>query len=241
MEVLYMADLFRTKIVSKRQVTIPQRMMDMLGLKQGDEIHFKVAKGKIVGVRPIHIAEGELEPDVAERFEQLENEPTTEGLGDALAPYVSAAQPLFPAGNPQPARHWLAGYEAPGLRVSGTPDCISQSTAQGGISGGFFEQLLQRRRSGPMNVQRDDTRLQDAVAEALANSFLDFSRVAVQTHNGEVTLTGTMHNYQEKLAAEVFTSFVYGVRNVRNEIEVASPSETEKASDRKKEGFEVRS
>jgi antitoxin component of MazEF toxin-antitoxin module len=236
-----MTDLFRTKIVSKRQMTVPQRMMDILGLKQGDEIHFKVAKGKIVGVQPVHVAEGELEPDVAERFEQLENETTVEGLSDAVGQYVHPAQPLFPAGNLPGTRYSFAGYEAPGWRFSGTPDWFSQSTSHGTISGAFFEQLLKKRRCGPMNVQRDDMRLQDAVAEALANSFLDLSQVAVHTHNGEVTLTGTMHTYLEKLAAEVFTSSVYGVRNVRNEIEVASPSQTEEASGREQEGLEVRS
>ncbi|HEY7302888.1 MAG TPA: BON domain-containing protein [Bryobacteraceae bacterium] len=223
-----MADLFRTKIVSKRQVTIPQRMIDLLGLKQGDEIHFKVMKGKIVGIQPVHVGEGDLEPDVAERFEQLENETPVSGLGDALAPYVmaavppQAAQPALPAASGR----WFIPWGSPESGLLNSP-ALPPAT--------FFQQLLERRRSGPMNVQRDDTRLQDAVAEALANSFLDFSQVAIHTQNGQVTLTGTMKDYREKLAAELFTSSVWGVTNVRNEIEIASSSEAEKASDRNEE------
>lgn len=223
-----MADLFRTKIVSKRQVTIPQRMMDLLGLKQGDEIHFKVMRGKLVGVQPVHVAEGELAPDVAERFEQLENEATIEGLSDPVARYVHA-QPLSPAGI-APTTHRGLGYEAPGWRFSGTPDWISPSTAHGTIPGGFVEQLLKRRRYGPMNVHRDDARLTDAVAEALANSLLDFSHVALHTHHGEVTLTGTMQEYREKLAAELLAGSVWGVTSVRNNIEVASSTQAESPS-----------
>jgi len=228
------ADLFRTKIVSKRQVTIPQRMMDLLGLKQGDEIHFKVVSGKIVGVHPVRIAEGDLEPDVVERFQQLENETPIAGLGDALAPYVSAAEPPVPAaGHPVPHKRGPS-YDWPRFRAE-----LPQFpwVSQPFTAGGFFAHLLERRRSGPMNVQRDDTRLQDAVAEALANSFLDFSRVAIHTHHGQVTLTGTMHDYQEKLAAEVFASLVWGVTSVRNEIEVASSSEAENTSGRNNEEY----
>lgn len=224
-----MADLFRTKIVSKRQMTIPQRMMDLLGLKQGDEIHFKVVKGKIVGVQPVHVAEGELEPDVAERFEQLENEPIMQGLSDPVARYVHA-QPLSPAGTPPTTRHWFPGYETPEWRFSGTPDWISPSVPHGTIPRVFIEQLVKGRRCGPMNVHRDDTQLQDAVAEALANSLLDFSHVALHTDHGEVTLTGTMQEYREKLAAEVVAGSVWGVTSVRNHIEVASSTQAESPS-----------
>lgn len=234
-----MADLFRAKIVSKRQLTIPQRMMDLLGLKQGDEIHFKVMKGKLAGVQPVHIGDGELEPEVAERFQELENETTMEGLGDTVTPYVSTAQPL--STGILPIRHWTLGYEPPGPCFSSGPDWIYQSPALGASAGGFVEQLVKRHRSGPMNVKRDDARLQEAVAEALANSFLDFSHVALHTHHGEVTLTGTMQDYREKLAAELFASSVWGVTSVRNEIEVASSSGAENASSRNKEDLKLHS
>ena len=223
-----MADLFRTKIVSKRQVTIPQRMMDLLGLKQGDEIHFKVVKGKIVGLQPVHVGAGELEPDVEERFQQLENETAIPGMSDLVAPYVQAAPPPSPAVSP--ARFDIRDLQS-GFRFPGTPDLLSWANFKLPMA-----RVFQGRRSGPMNVQRDDARLQDAVAEALANSFLDFSQVAIHTENGEVTLSGRMHDYREKLAAEIFASSVWGVKNVRNQIEVPSSPEAEAVSDREREG-----
>lgn len=51
----------------------------------------KLVNGKIVGVHPVRIGAGELEPDAAERFEQLESETPVEGLGEALAQYVIAS------------------------------------------------------------------------------------------------------------------------------------------------------
>ena len=47
-----MADYFRVKIAAKRQVTLPQLMLNQLGLMEGDELEFTVAEGVIRAVRP---------------------------------------------------------------------------------------------------------------------------------------------------------------------------------------------
>jgi bifunctional DNA-binding transcriptional regulator/antitoxin component of YhaV-PrlF toxin-antitoxin module len=47
-----MPDYFRTKIAAKRQVTLPQLMLNQLGLMEGDELEFTVADGVIRAVRP---------------------------------------------------------------------------------------------------------------------------------------------------------------------------------------------
>jgi len=44
--------------------------------------------------------------------------------------------------------------------------------------------------------------------------------VAVDAHEGVITLTGYVHNYYEKLAAERAAKSVYGVKAVANDIEV---------------------
>jgi AbrB family looped-hinge helix DNA binding protein len=50
-----MADFFRVKIVSKRQVTLPQLLLERLHLAEGDELEFEVDEGEIVRVRPLKL------------------------------------------------------------------------------------------------------------------------------------------------------------------------------------------
>jgi len=47
-----MKNFYRSKIVAKRQMTLPQEMLDQLGLKIGDELEFTVEAGRIGEVRP---------------------------------------------------------------------------------------------------------------------------------------------------------------------------------------------
>ncbi len=47
--------------------------------------------------------------------------------------------------------------------------------------------------------------------------------ISVSVHRGEVTLTGFVHHYYEKAAAERAVKSVYGVTAVANEIEIAAP------------------
>ncbi|HVB33855.1 MAG TPA: AbrB/MazE/SpoVT family DNA-binding domain-containing protein [Patescibacteria group bacterium] len=48
-----MRELFRMKIASKRQVTIPQRMLNLLRLSEGDELQIEVVDGKIHQTRAL--------------------------------------------------------------------------------------------------------------------------------------------------------------------------------------------
>ncbi len=50
-----MRDFFRLKLVSKRQVTIPQLMLEKLHLQEGDELEFEIENGSIVAVRPMKL------------------------------------------------------------------------------------------------------------------------------------------------------------------------------------------
>jgi antitoxin component of MazEF toxin-antitoxin module len=47
-----MKNFYRSKIVAKRQMTLPQNMLDQLGLEIGDELEFIVENGRIGEVRP---------------------------------------------------------------------------------------------------------------------------------------------------------------------------------------------
>lgn len=48
-----MRELFRMKIASKRQVTIPQRMLNLLHLNEGDELQIEIVDGKIYQTRTL--------------------------------------------------------------------------------------------------------------------------------------------------------------------------------------------
>jgi antitoxin component of MazEF toxin-antitoxin module len=50
-----MPDVFRLKIVSKRQVTIPLLMLEQLHLQEGDELEVEIENGAVVGLRPLKL------------------------------------------------------------------------------------------------------------------------------------------------------------------------------------------
>ena len=47
-----MTELFRLKIAAKRQLTLPQRLLSVLNLAEGDEIQVRVEDGQIVSAQP---------------------------------------------------------------------------------------------------------------------------------------------------------------------------------------------
>ncbi len=48
-------DFYRLKIVSKRQITLPQLMLEKLHLQEGDELEVEVEDGNILAVRPLKL------------------------------------------------------------------------------------------------------------------------------------------------------------------------------------------
>jgi AbrB family looped-hinge helix DNA binding protein len=72
-----MPDFFRVKIAAKRQVTLPQMMLQQLGLEEGDELEFTVADGAIRAVRPYRTVPLDYFPPnvlrmIAQRSKELE-------------------------------------------------------------------------------------------------------------------------------------------------------------------------
>jgi antitoxin component of MazEF toxin-antitoxin module len=71
-----MNELFRLKIGSKRQMTAPQRLLDVLHLNEGDEIQIEIAEGQIVDVHPCkavptRLLNGELLSKIEQREERM--------------------------------------------------------------------------------------------------------------------------------------------------------------------------
>ncbi len=65
-----MRDFYRLKIVSKRQITLPQLMLEKLRLQEGDEIEVEIENGNILAVRPLKLIPVEFFTDTLQR--QLE-------------------------------------------------------------------------------------------------------------------------------------------------------------------------
>jgi len=115
-----MRDLFRLKLVSKRQVTIPQRLMDLIGLQIGDEIHIKTSGGKIVQAYPVNITPNlEMSEDAQERFTQIEKERAESGAPDTdlsdLMDQFPDTREVFPRLSPAQV-YWARSY--PGMSAS---------------------------------------------------------------------------------------------------------------------------
>ena len=70
-----MIETFRLKIVSKRQVTIPQRMLNLLNLSEGDELQVDVADNQICNFRSLKTVDtGLFTPEVLEKINKHEAE-----------------------------------------------------------------------------------------------------------------------------------------------------------------------
>ncbi len=66
-------ELFRLKIASKRQVTVPQRLMQIFGIGEGDELQIEVMDGRVVSVEPCKVVPSRLfTPEILDALEQRE-------------------------------------------------------------------------------------------------------------------------------------------------------------------------
>jgi len=82
---------------------------------------------------------------------------------------------------------------------------------------------LQRghRGKGPMNYQRSDERIREAVCEMLTDDDrIDASRMEVHVMNADVTLTGLVDDRYTKRLAEEIVESVPGVRDIQNQLRV---------------------
>lgn len=74
---------------------------------------------------------------------------------------------------------------------------------------------------GPKNSQRSDGAIQEDICDKLTwDHDVDASEIEVQVANGEVTLTGTVHNWQMRRLAEQNVQSVRGVRQIFNQLRV---------------------
>jgi hypothetical protein len=74
---------------------------------------------------------------------------------------------------------------------------------------------------GPKGYQRADDRIREDVCDRLTDApFLDASGIEVTVNNGEVTLSGTVPNREQKRRSEDLIEHVTGVREVNNTLRI---------------------
>jgi bifunctional DNA-binding transcriptional regulator/antitoxin component of YhaV-PrlF toxin-antitoxin module len=79
-------ELFRLRIASKRQITVPQRLMNVLGLSEGDELQIEVKGNQINEVRPCKVVPTHLfSSEIVAALEARERE-IRSGKGKRLEP-----------------------------------------------------------------------------------------------------------------------------------------------------------
>jgi hypothetical protein len=79
---------------------------------------------------------------------------------------------------------------------------------------------------GPKGYQRPDNRINEDVCDRLADApDVDASEIEVTVKNGEVTLSGTVDDRQDKRRAEDLAETVSGVREVHNHLRVGRAQE----------------
>jgi hypothetical protein len=74
---------------------------------------------------------------------------------------------------------------------------------------------------GPKDYKRSDDRIREEVSDRLTDDHaVDASNMTVQVQDGEVTLTGTVPNREQKRRAEDLAEAISGVREVTNNLRV---------------------
>ncbi len=78
-----MKELFRLRIAGKRQITVPQRLMNVLDIDEGDELQVTVEDKRIVNAVPCRSVPAHLvSPEVAAAIEESRREIKANEAGD---------------------------------------------------------------------------------------------------------------------------------------------------------------
>ncbi|KEF33885.1 hypothetical protein RDMS_10040 [Deinococcus sp. RL] len=111
-------------------------------------------------------------------------------------------------------------------RLSGDRDMSYSRQTYGADPQGSMDRGMGRSESyrgkGPKGYQRSDDRIREMVNDALEDDdYVDASDIEVQVQGGEVTLTGTVRDRQQKRRAEEVIEHLRGVRDVHNHLRVS--------------------
>ena len=103
------------------------------------------------------------------------------------------------------------------------------SESPSGSQGRNAGQGIHRGR-GPRNYKRADERIREDVCDCLTeDAYIDASSIDVAVTEGEVVLTGTVFQRDDKRRAEDIAERIYGVKDVRNNLRVSSEQSGERS------------
>ncbi len=92
-----------------------------------------------------------------------------------------------------------------------------------------YNQQGSHRGKGPKGYKRTDERIKEQVNEILTDDeYLDASEIEVEVKDGEVTLSGSVSNRDDKRRAEDLIESVSGINNIENRIRVGNQSTSNK-------------
>jgi hypothetical protein len=109
----------------------------------------------------------------------------------------------------------------------GNRSLINQDRSFGNSVNHDSSSSTQNRNRGPKGYQRSDERLQEEVSDRLMHQNIDCSEVEIKVQNGEVTLTGTIQNKQDKRMIEDIAESIMGVKEVNNQLKVSRGAQSE--------------
>jgi osmotically-inducible protein OsmY len=113
------------------------------------------------------------------------------------------------------------GYGQRSPQHYGQPSGYGDDAGRGRMSG-FERPGGSFSGRGPKNYQRSDARINEDVCDRLCESSeVDASEIEVSVSGGEVTLSGTVFDRNDKRRAEDLAEQVSGVREVHNNLRVA--------------------
>jgi osmotically-inducible protein OsmY len=119
-------------------------------------------------------------------------------------------------------RYGSQGYQGWGQGAGGSRP-QGMGYGQQGMQGREGMRWQSHRGKGPQGYTRSDERIREAVCEALTEDHnVDATHIDVTVRNGEVILAGTVEDRMQKRMAEDTVEQIAGVKDVQNQIRVAS-------------------
>ncbi len=120
---------------------------------------------------------------------------------------------------------WTAGagsveLESP-VRTPGQANAARQTTRA--ADRGHYSRREDFTGRGPRNYRRPDERILEDVSDRLTDdAMVDASEIAVEVKQGEVSLTGTVKDRDQKRRAEDLAERVSGVKDVINALRIVA-------------------
>lgn len=90
-----------------------------------------------------------------------------------------------------------------------------------------MDKVAQYKGKGPRGYRRSDERIKEDINDRLSDDpYVDATDIEVHVQDGEVTLTGTVRERDDKRRAEYLAEMVSGVGNVENRLRLGQPAES---------------